>query len=296
MYLAALAAMASDEGWTARSHASFTELFASVETTGADVVVISYSDVPHSRQAFGRLLGIFAGPLVVLVDDESELKSALRAGATLALRKPFDPEHLVLAIHAVLGRAPPLQTMLAGGAFVGDLVVSLSNHTVERDGRRQVLGHGEWQLFAFLMAHPETTFSRDDLARGAWGPGYGGRASQVELYVSRLRRKIERNPHQPEVILTVRREGYRLVSPQAGEFADGALAAASTLPSSSVLYLLGAYRELINVGNRLAEHTSASLGSATAEHRREIIATDLPLFEAATQNARDRITRWEATG
>lgn len=296
-YRAALAAVAGDEGWTTSMHASFSELLASVETTGVELIVLSYADVPAPELAFGRLRTSFEGPLVVLAEDDAELKAALRYGATLALRKPFDPEYLVLAIEAVFQRSISLRSMLAGGTTVGDLWVRLANHTVERGGRRQVLGPGEWQLFAFLLANPGRTFSRDDLARGAWGAGYRGRVSQVELYISRLRRKVELNPHKPTVILTVRREGYRLIASAASPSQTPDASAFGGIESSSQpaarWYLTSAYREIINVGARLIEHSRAATAAATAADRREIRVNDVPLIEATMDRAQARLVHWE---
>ncbi|HWF57403.1 MAG TPA: response regulator transcription factor [Candidatus Dormibacteraeota bacterium] len=296
-YRAALAAVAQDEGWTATMHASFPELLAAVETTGVELIVLSYRDVPAPDLAFGRLRSAFEGPLVVLAEDGAELKAALRSGATLALGKPFDPEYLVLAIEAVLQRSISLRSMLAGGATVGDLWVRLANHTVERAGRRQVLGPGEWQLFAFLLANPGRTFSRDDLARGAWGAGYRGRVSQVELYISRLRRKVELNPHKPEVIMTVRREGYRLIASAAApsQAPDAPLVdgVASGDQPAARWYLTSAYREIINVATRLVEHSRAAVDAAGAGDRREIRVNDLPLIEVTVSRARARLLHWE---
>jgi len=66
----------------------------------------------------------------------------------------------------------------------------------------------EWQLLTFLLAEPGTVHSRVELAVGAWGPGYAERNSEVEVYVSRLRRKLGPSGRLLE---TVRGRGYRLV-------------------------------------------------------------------------------------
>jgi DNA-binding response OmpR family regulator len=94
---------------------------------------------------------------------------------------------------------------------VHDLKVYPDRRTVERSGRRQTLSQTEWQLFAFLLRQPNRTFTRRELAAGSWGPGYASRNGQAELYVSRVRRKVERDPQHPRIIETVRGAGYRLV-------------------------------------------------------------------------------------
>jgi DNA-binding response OmpR family regulator len=148
--------------------------------------------------------------VIALASNDDDLKTALRLGAVLAIRKPFDPELLALSIVASQRHARPLESVLSEVVAVGDLAVSLANHTIERQGRRQVLSATEWQLFAFLLGRPGRTVGRDELARGAWGPGFRGRDAQIDLYVYRLRRKVELDPRHPRILETVRHGGYRL--------------------------------------------------------------------------------------
>jgi DNA-binding response OmpR family regulator len=149
------------------------------------------------------------------VQSADETKAALRNGADYDLPKPFDPEVFKVAVEAVLRRGPgataPSLLPSPSPVAVQDLKVYPDRRTVERDGRRQTLSQTEWQLFAFLLRQPNRTFSRRELAAGAWGPGYASRNGQAELYVSRVRRKVERDPQRPRIIETVRGSGYRLV-------------------------------------------------------------------------------------
>lgn len=79
-------------------------------------------------------------------------------------------------------------------------------------GRRKVLSPTGWQLFAFLLSHPQRTLDREEPARGAWGDGYGAaqRRAEIDLYICRLRRKLERDSRRPALIETVRNSGYCL--------------------------------------------------------------------------------------
>ena len=118
----------------------------------------------------------------------------------------------------VVGRAG--QEMATGtGAVTGSVELSgfrvdPGRHIVEVEGRQARLTPNEWQLFAALLGSPEQIFTRERLAVEAWGSGYSGRLGEVEVYVSRLRRKLEQNPRSPLIIETVRGEGYRLMSPE----------------------------------------------------------------------------------
>ena len=125
-----------------------------------------------------------------------------------------------------------------GGAprlFARDVVrlgaadVMVARQAVRHSGRTQRLTPTEWQLLAFLLAHPSVVHSRVDLAAGAWGPGFAERNSEVEVYVSRLRRKL--GP-AGALLETVRGRGYRLLLEPRSKRTDSAepLVAAPATP------------------------------------------------------------------
>ena len=191
-----------------------------------DLVLVSFADLPDGEQSMARLRQAIEAPILAFVQGLEETKSALRGGADYDLPKPFDPEVFTVAVEAVLRRGNsngPQSALLPESepVVVHDLKVYPDRRTVERSGRRQTLSQTEWQLFAFLLRQPGRTFTRRELAAGSWGPGYASRSGQAELYVSRVRRKVERDPQRPRIIETVRGSGYRLVlDPQARRALD----------------------------------------------------------------------------
>jgi DNA-binding winged helix-turn-helix (wHTH) protein len=96
---------------------------------------------------------------------------------------------------------------------LGDLTVDHRNRVVVRDGRPIEMTPTEWKLFRVFLEHAGETLSRQQLAEWAWGSGFSSRAGEVEVYVSRLRRKLE-SPSSPNLIETVRGTGYRLAPPK----------------------------------------------------------------------------------
>jgi DNA-binding response OmpR family regulator len=179
------------------------------------LVIVNFADIPEGEDGLTELRRGTEAPLMALVASPDETKAALRGGADYDLPKPFDPEIFAVAAEAVLRRNTATPVALLANSVplaVGDLKVYPERRTVERDGRRQVLSPTEWQLFAFLAANPGRIFSRRELAAGAWGPGYTSRSGQAELYISRVRRKVERDVHRPRLIETVRGRGYRLTA------------------------------------------------------------------------------------
>jgi two-component system alkaline phosphatase synthesis response regulator PhoP len=192
-----------------------TELSAAIAEAPPGLVLVSFADLPGGEDGLAELRRSVDAPIVAFVQDRDETKRALRGGADYDLPKPFDPEIFMVAMEAVMRRtsnSPATLLPTAGPAFVDGLRVYPDRRTVERDGRRQTLSHSEWQLFAFLIANPGRVFSRRELAAGAWGPGYATRVRQAELYVSRVRRKVERNPRSPQILETVRGRGYRFTA------------------------------------------------------------------------------------
>jgi DNA-binding response OmpR family regulator len=92
---------------------------------------------------------------------------------------------------------------------LGDVEVIVPRQSV-RDSRGTVrrFTPTEWQLLLFLLGNPDTVHSRSQLAAGAWGSGYDGRDTEVEVYISRLRRKLG---SAAPLLETVRGAGYRFV-------------------------------------------------------------------------------------
>ncbi|MGA8633608.1 MAG: response regulator transcription factor [Candidatus Dormiibacterota bacterium] len=297
-YAAMLTAVVRNAGWEPRALVTYTQLVHSVEASGAQLVFISSRDVPENEEALTLVRRAFAGPLVVLVDRDEELKSPLRNGATLVVKKPFDPEYLSLAVSAVLARDEPLNRALAQGALLGDLKVRLADHTIERRGRRQALGPAEWQLFAFLMAHPRRILDRHELARGAWGMDLPGREAEVELYVSRLRHKVELNPRHPDLILTVRGRGYQLdIIPEPMTSLGGGTQGQTVLPLTTMIsYWQGAYEELVRVQTRIIERTRGMAGGTAKTVRNQLLGVDLPSLENDLERCESRLAFWSAWG
>jgi len=195
------------------SYNGFLDLLRQSDT---DLVLVSFADLPDAEQTLAALRQSVDAPIMAFVQSAGETKAALRSGADYDLPKPFDPEVFTVAVEAVLRRGAPSSNgssllPTADPITIHDLKVFPDRRTVERDGRRQTLSQTEWQLFAFLLRQPGRVFTRRELAAGALGPGYSSRNGQAELYVSRVRRKVERDPQRPRIIETVRGTGYRLV-------------------------------------------------------------------------------------
>ena len=92
---------------------------------------------------------------------------------------------------------------------VGDLVVDVAGHTVKRDGTELSLTPLEFDLLVALASKPNQVFDRESLLEKVWGYRHAGDTRLVNVHVQRLRSKIERDPENPTVVVTVRGVGYK---------------------------------------------------------------------------------------
>jgi len=149
-------------------------------------------------------------PILMLTakDGEYDEAEALDCGADDYLTKPFSYVVLVARLRALLrraGRGAPL-TFTAG-----DLVLDVAQHRVWRAGGEVTLTAREFAVLEFLVSRADQIVSKRDLLGHVWDFGFDGDPNIVEVYVRRLRRKVDL-PFDRRAIETVRGAGYRLRS------------------------------------------------------------------------------------
>ena len=147
-------------------------------------------------------------PVIMLtaLGQETDRVMGLEVGADDYVTKPFSPRELTLRVDSVLRRVSLPAT--ARKLVDGDLVVDEAGHAAYRDGEPLALTGREFDLLRFLIAHPGTAYSREELLEQVWGWSFGDR-STVTVHVRRLREKIEDDPTRPERLETVWGVGYR---------------------------------------------------------------------------------------
>lgn len=155
------------------------------------------------------------GPVAVVVlsalGSERDRVTALESGVDDYLTKPFSPRELTLRVRAVLRRVggrPVEPDTVPPPLVAGPLQVDTAARTVTRNGAPLALTVREFDLLAYLVAHPGRAFTRDELMHEVWGWSVGDPAT-VTVHVRRLREKVERDPVHPRLVLTVWGIGYR---------------------------------------------------------------------------------------
>ncbi len=146
-------------------------------------------------------------PVIMLTAKsmEEDKIAGLDHGADDYVTKPFSPRELTARIKALLRRKSPehAQTSLSAGAVVLDPV----SCTVKIDEQKVDIGHAEYKLLKFFMAHPERVFSRSQLLDKVWGDHVVIEERTVDVHVLRLRKVLKT---AESLIKTVRSVGYML--------------------------------------------------------------------------------------
>jgi two-component system alkaline phosphatase synthesis response regulator PhoP len=149
-------------------------------------------------------------PIIMLTArvEETDRLIGLELGADDYVTKPFSPRELVARVRAVLRRVRG-GVRQPGLIRAGELEIDLEGHRVLRGEDTISLTRTEFNLLATLAQHPGQAFSRGQLLNRLHGVAWDGYDRSIDAHVKNLRRKLERNPLEPQYILTVYGIGYR---------------------------------------------------------------------------------------
>jgi len=152
-------------------------------------------------------------PIIMLtaLQELSDKIAGLDNGADDYMTKPFSPQELLSRIQAILRRTAALPALQTNEPIVhGAIAVKPEQREATVDGVPVDLTPKEFDLLLFLMKHPGKVLSRQQLLHGVWDYHFLGDTRIVDVHISHLRDKIERNPRNPEYIVTIRNVGYKL--------------------------------------------------------------------------------------
>ncbi len=180
-----------------------------------DIFLPDYSGLDLCRQILSTP-SIRRTPVVFLTakGTEGDRVEGLEIGADDYITKPFSPRELVARVRAVLRRSE--QAPIPGVIKAGDLEIDGLAMSIRVRGVPIASTTTECRLLTYLAQHAGRAFTRDQLLDAIWGESKFVTARSVDVYIRRLRTKIEADPDNPRYLCTVRGFGYRFEAEQRG--------------------------------------------------------------------------------
>ncbi len=154
-------------------------------------------------------------PIIILSakDTDSDKTLGLGLGADDYITKPFSVTEVLARIKANIRRTTQYaagnareETVLKRGA----LSLDINDYSVLKKGERMELTAKEFEILKLLMQNPKKVYTKEQIYSHVWNDAYFGDENAVNVHISRLRNKIEDNPRDPRIVVTVWGIGYRL--------------------------------------------------------------------------------------
>jgi two-component system response regulator RegX3 len=181
-----------------------------------DIMMPGRSGLDLCRDLRGRS----AVPIILLTAKDAEVDKVvgLEVGADDYVTKPFSVRELLGRVRAQLRRRELDRAVTADGGSnaieAGDVSIDLARHLVTVRGEPVNLTRSEFQVLRLLADRPGQVFSRLEIMEELWQSEFSGDVRACDVHISNLRQKIERDPQDPELVVTVRGIGYKLVEPE----------------------------------------------------------------------------------
>jgi two-component system response regulator RegX3 len=181
-----------------------------------DIMMPGRSGLDLCRDLRGRS----AVPIILLTAKDAEVDKVvgLEVGADDYVTKPFSVRELLGRVRAQLRRRELDRALTAEGGSstidAGDVSIDLARHLVTVRGEPVNLTRSEFQVLRLLADRPGQVFSRLEIMEELWQSEFSGDVRACDVHISNLRQKIERDPQDPELVVTVRGIGYKLVEPE----------------------------------------------------------------------------------
>lgn len=152
-------------------------------------------------------------PIIVVsarTEDIDKIRG-LDFGADDYLTKPFSPAELVARIRSHLKRYERLKGQFPGNELIQyrGLEINTASRKVIIDGKEVQLTTKEYDLLVFLASHPNIVFTKERLLDAIWGDEYFGDTATIAVHIQKVRKKIEKDPTNPQYIETLWGAGYR---------------------------------------------------------------------------------------
>ncbi len=207
-------------GFTARVFTTTAPVLADAERKAPDLflldIMVPGGDGLDLCRRIRRNPALSSTPVIFLTarTSESDRVLGLELGADDYITKPFSPRELIARVKAVLRRferpSAPAQLLF------DDVEIDANAMQVKVRGELMTTTATEFRLLEYLARHPGRVFSRDHLLDAVWGDARFVTPRSVDVYVRRIREKIETDAENPRYLVTVRGAGYRFELPKQG--------------------------------------------------------------------------------
>jgi DNA-binding response OmpR family regulator len=207
-------------GFTVRTFATGRNVVSEAERTPPALFLLDVMvpdgdgmDVCRRLRAHSALKAV---PIIFLTARaaENDRVRGLELGADDYITKPFGTRELVARIRAVLRRSEPKEEAPAAVIKIDGLEIDSAAMQLRVRGELVVMTATEFRLLEYLARHPGRMFSRDHLLDAVWGDSRFVTPRSVDVYVRRIREKIEADPETPRYLKTMRGAGYRFEVPK----------------------------------------------------------------------------------
>lgn len=208
------------EGFQTISAADGHEAWEKIQTEKPDLVVLDVMLPGMDGLALCRLMRQegYTTPIMMLTarDEEIDKVLGLEMGADDYLTKPFSIRELVARVRAILRRTVEKEPEQGEQLSFGDLVIFPGRYEVKLGGEQITLTPKEFELLHLLTRSAGLVLSREYILQKLWGYDFYGDARVVDVHISHLREKLEKDPAHPLYIKTVRGVGYKFQVPSQG--------------------------------------------------------------------------------
>ncbi|MEI7779129.1 MAG: response regulator transcription factor [Actinomycetes bacterium] len=211
----ALSFMLRKEGFEVGVAATGPEALDSFDRLGADLVLLDLMLPGLSGTEVCRALRAKSAVPIIMVtakDGEIDKVVGLELGADDYVTKPYSSRELVARIRAVLRRGSEVEDLLPATLEAGGVRMDVERHLVTVAGQSIGLPLKEFELLELFLRNAGRVLTRHQLIDRVWGSDYVGDTKTLDVHVKRLRAKIEAEPANPVLLLTVRGLGYKFES------------------------------------------------------------------------------------
>lgn len=203
----------TDEGYEVTTVHSPTEALSMLANNVYDLIILDIMMPGMDGLEVCRRIRMTSTTPIIFISARGEVKdkvTGLKAGGDDYISKPFDPNELLARTWAALRRTGQLANS-ESNLKTTDLVLDPVDNkvTLLRNNKTVSLTPIEARLLRCLVSNPGRSLTRDTLVIKVWGYEYEGESNQLDVYIKRLRGKIEESPSDPKLLLTIRGVGYK---------------------------------------------------------------------------------------